>query len=350
MGALVTAFGLAAILLEPPLFFLADRFGKKRFIVGGLAALGLANGLAAAAPSYGWLFLALLLFGPASGLGVGLSQAALVDSDPKRPETWLHRWTLAGALGDLAAPALVGLTLWLGWGWRGAFAVCGALSLLFAVLIATRPFPAPTGGDDAAGDPGWQTALRQALTHRRLLVWAAALVACSLLDEILIVLATLRMTRDLGLAEGQALWVIAALSLGGVVALALTESRSLRRRISTRPLALLVTVCLVSIGAHLAFVLAPSLPWLLALAPVSGAAIALQYPLAKAQLYRALPGRTGTALAVAGLFGPIDLALPVLLGLAADHFGLTLALLLLTLQPTALLAAAAVREPTRRQE
>ena len=63
MGALITAFGLLAIVLEPPLFFLADRFPKRWFVSGGLMTMGGACLLAAVAPSYAWLFVALLLFG-----------------------------------------------------------------------------------------------------------------------------------------------------------------------------------------------------------------------------------------------------------------------------------------------
>ena len=368
MGALVTAFGLLAIAIEPPLFFLADRFSKRYFVCGGLFVLGVASLSAAAAPSYAWLFVSLLLYGPSSGLGVSLSQATVIDLKPGEEERWLTRWTLAGELGDLMTPALVATMLALGSGWRGAFAFCGVVACSQAVVLFSQRSvwlgidsrPAREGAGESAtagasqtvefgdGEIGgeideevggghlpWRESMRLALTNRALLVWSLALVACSLLDEILVVFAMLRMTLDLKLSQNEALFVIACFGVGGIVALLFSE-RVLRRISSLR---LLAVVCFVSLGAHVAFVFATELPQLVVSASISGAAIGLQYPLAKAQLYRALPGRTGTALAVSGLFGPVELVLPVALGLLADHFGLMAALLLLGLQPVCLLAA-----------
>ena len=236
------------------------------------------------------------------------------------------------------------------------------IALLQGGALALQPFPGDRfeaetepntadpslENDEEDAEPSWRDALRLALSNRTLLIWAAALVACSLLDEILVVLAVLRMTGDLALPETHALLVIAVLSGGGVLALLATESRILALATRTNPLRLLVMTCIVSVVAHVCFALSTSLAALLITGLISGAAIALQYPLAKAQLYRAIPGQTGTALAIAGLFGPIDLLLPVAIGFSADRLGLSFALLLLTAQPLALLAAAAVRIPPTR--
>ena len=61
------------------------------------------------------------------------------------------------------------------------------------------------------------------------------------------------------------------------------------------------------------------------------------YPIAMAQAYRALPGYSGTVNAVGHLFLPLTVALPVLLGLVADVFGLTVVLLILAAEPLGLL-------------
>jgi fucose permease len=79
--------------------------------------------------------------------------------------------------------------------------------------------------------------------------------------------------------------------------------------------------------------------WLFA----TGAFAALQYPIAKAQAYRALPGRSGAVNAVLTLFGVIELPLPILIGVVADGFGLGVALAALAIQPLGLLVLIASR-------
>ncbi len=353
MGALITAFGLLALWVEPPLFFLADRYPRRWFVCGGMLALGASCLMAAAAPSYWWLFAALLLFGPASGMGVGLSQATLIDADPGHTERWLTRWTLAGEVGDLATPALVAVMITLGWGWRGAFAACGVLAISQGVALWFQEFPddafarnvsedsgAATETTREAGredeEPNWRQAIGLALSNRALLLWSLALVACALLDEILVVFGVLHMTRDLGFSEPRALLVIAAMSAGGIAGLVASEA--LHDRFP--PLRLLVATCIFTLAALFGFVYSTRLLTLVIWGLLLGLGIALQYPLAKAQLYRTIPGQTGTALAVAGLFGPIDLALPIAVGFVADRAGLVAALLVLGLQPVVLLVVA----------
>jgi fucose permease len=72
------------------------------------------------------------------------------------------------------------------------------------------------------------------------------------------------------------------------------------------------------------------------------------YPLAKAQAYRSLPGQSGTVNAVSSLFSPVTYALPLLLGLVADRWGLGVTLLLLVGEPAGmlLLALAAPGQPS----
>jgi hypothetical protein len=65
------------------------------------------------------------------------------------------------------------------------------------------------------------------------------------------------------------------------------------------------------------------------------------HPLASAQAYRALPGRSGTVNAVGHVFSPITVALPLGLGALADVAGVQVALTLLLLQPLGLAIVAA---------
>jgi hypothetical protein len=76
---------------------------------------------------------------------------------------------------------------------------------------------------------------------------------------------------------------------------------------------------------------------------VLGACAAAHYPLAQAAAYRVLPSSSGTVAALSQLFGPVDLLIPVALGLLADQFGLIFALLGLLVQPLGLIGAACWR-------
>jgi fucose permease len=64
------------------------------------------------------------------------------------------------------------------------------------------------------------------------------------------------------------------------------------------------------------------------------------YPIAKAQVYRELPERSGMVNALTTVFTSVELAVPLLLGLIADRLGLAVAMCLLLLQPLGLLLLA----------
>ena len=75
-----------------------------------------------------------------------------------------------------------------------------------------------------------------------------------------------------------------------------------------------------------------------------GASSAPLYPIAQAQAYRALPGRSGAVNAAASLFAPMSIALPYALGVLADEVALIAALAVLTAQPIGLFIIALVSQ------
>jgi FSR family fosmidomycin resistance protein-like MFS transporter len=67
---------------------------------------------------------------------------------------------------------------------------------------------------------------------------------------------------------------------------------------------------------------------------VLGVGVAGWYPLAQAGAYAALPGRSGTVLAVTQVLGaPVSIGLPVVTGMVAETAGLPACLALLGLAP-----------------
>lgn len=157
IGLLLGVPALLANLIEPAFGVLAD-FGRRRaLILGGGVVFALSLALFAVAGGFWPLLLASVLFYPASGAFVALTQAALMDADPARREQNMARWALAGSVGNVVGPLLIGLAVTLGLGWRPVFALLAALTV--AVLaLAWRSREALAGEGDGDTSPSWRIA------------------------------------------------------------------------------------------------------------------------------------------------------------------------------------------------
>lgn len=339
---------LASFVIEPPLLVFVSRFPGGTALRLGLVGYGLALLLASLANT-AWLFaLAWTLAFAFSGISCANAQAELVDRHPEQGERTLAEWTLAGALGDLATPLLVAAVAAVGCEFRVAWGIAGLAFILWGLIAgresqrrrSTEASSSASLGqaeDDAEGGEralSFRLLWRQARENPELVAWLCGATLCSLMDETLVAFCALWMRERFGSDSALSLGVF-SLMLGGIVGLVILHR--LLERLS--PGWLLLGSC---VGAGLALV-----AWLLAGSPilaalalgVLGACAATHYPLAQAAAYRALPGASRSVAALGQLFGPLDLAIPVVLGLLADRYGLALALLGLLAQPLGLIAA-----------
>jgi MFS family permease len=346
--SLLTGPALLALVLEPIAFVFADRYPRKPFVCGGLLVMAAAAVAAAWAP--GPISLAVLLGVAAVGAGCGvtLAQATLIDARPDQAERTMTRWVAMGLVGDLLAPALMAGAAWATLGWRHALGLVGAIVAVWALALARLPFPAapasPRTGDGepvGEGDGGrrrWADVLRP-----RLLLWLLGVTVCDLLDEILVVFASLHLRDALGAGPVARSLVLGAFVAGGGLGLAVTD-RLLARVPALRLLAVAAAACIAS---YLAW-LATSTLWLSAILMVGvGAATAPLYPIAAAQAYAALPGRSGTVNAVGHVFTPLAMGFPLALGWLADAASPAAALTVLVAQPVVLLVLAVALAPRR---
>jgi fucose permease len=210
--------------------------------------------------------------------------------------------------------------------------VLGAAALGVALHPEAAAIGAGGGDEDDDERAPLLASLRAALGDRVLIAWLFGTALCDLLDEILIVLASLHLRVTLGarpLAQGL---LLAALLGGGMVGLVVVE-RLLARVDERRLLALVALACA---AAYVAWLLAPVLWLSIALAALVGAAASPLYPLAIARAYARAPGRSGVVLAASHLFAPLGLMLPIGLGALADRAGTHAALALLVAQPLGL--------------
>lgn len=348
-GVLLLIPALVALLLEPIIFLAADRWPRRHFVRGGLCAMALSALASALAPGPITLALAVGLVAVSSGTAVALSQATLIDLHPQARERIMTRWALMGELGDLVGPLLLAGLAAVGLGWRAGYAVVAALLAVWA-LASLRPFPQPPGGVSAEPEadepsPGLFASLLVALRDRRLLFWLGAAAFCDLLDEVLVVFASLHLRDRLGAGPTER---AVALTLGTVGAAAgvLYAERLLARHAPMKVLAGFAGACLATYFLWLA---APTW-WLSALGLFFvGATASPLYPITAAQAYAALPGRSGTVNAAGHLFTPLAMALPWVLGRLADRAGTLAALLVLAAEPLVLFAVALAmgRNPRR---
>lgn len=335
---------IVGFVVEPFVFLASDRYPRKWFIGGGLGVMAVSSFAAALAPNAATLAAAIACWYVAAGASASLSQATLVDRAPEHRARTMTRWTLFAAVGDLLAPIAVGGIAALGLTWRANFALVGsALAIWFLAIAASRfPETRAAGDDEPARPPLWQ-ALREALRDRVLVWWLLGIALCDLLDEILVVFASLHVRIELGAGPGWQSAIIAGLVIGGIAGLAVLDRLLARYAEKT----LLVSCSLASAVTYVAWLAAPSLLWSAILMVPVGATSATLYPLAASRAYARCPGRSGVVLAGGHLLTPLGLALPWLLGLVADRAGTLVALALLIVQPLglALLAHASRGEP-----
>jgi fucose permease len=248
--------------------------------------------------------------------------------------------------GDLAAPALIAALGAASIGWRGAYLVVGVVLFAWAVGLTRVRFDtgAPAGGDDEEHAPLFAS-LWLALRNRRLLLWLFGASLCDLLDEILVVFASLHLRDELGAGDVARAVLLGGYTAGAALGLVLTD-RLLRRMDPLRLLAMSGAACA---ALFVVWIAVPAI-WLSALLLFAvGVTAAPLYPITMAQAFAALPGKSGAVQAASHLFTPTSMMLPLLVGWMADRFGTSVALLALAAQPIGLaILALATRRGTAK--
>lgn len=344
LGLLFALPHVFASVLEAPLGLLGDAWDRRRLVHAGGAAFVAGLLLVASSGGFASLLVALLLIFPASGAFVSLSQATLMDAAPEQRELNMARWTLAGAIGVLAGPLFPAASAAAGWGWRGAFlalAAVGAVALALAWPVqAPRTAPARDplvpALADAARD-AWR-----ALRRRDVLRPLALIQLADLMLDVLHGVVALYFVDVAGASAALAALAVVVYTAAGlagevmVIALLARTSGSRYLR-SSVPAALL---------AYIAFLLVDAVGAKLVLLGAVALATAGWYSVLKAGLYRALPERSASVMALESVSGLVGGLLPLGLGLAAERFGLGAAMWLLAAGPLALLIGLLSRSPS----
>jgi len=141
---IVDGYGLAFACLVLTAGVLADRLGRRRVLLAGIAWFGASSALAAFAPSAELLIAARLSMGAGAALLYPTSLALIVQlfSDPHERARAISLWAAVGTSGIVLGP-LVGGALVDRFGWGAPFLIAVPLC---AALLAVAPLLLPAGG------------------------------------------------------------------------------------------------------------------------------------------------------------------------------------------------------------
>lgn len=117
---------------------LADRYGRRPFVLAGLALFLAASVTAAAVPSIGWLVAARLFQAVGACSGMVLARAMVRDCYPRDRAASVMAYVFMGmTVAPMVAPAIGGL-LEEGFGWRAIPALTAAVGAALLAAVAVR--------------------------------------------------------------------------------------------------------------------------------------------------------------------------------------------------------------------
>lgn len=337
IGLLLSLPGIIGAFIEPFIGILGDVWRRRVLIISGGILFTLSLFMTSASISFALLLASFILFFPSSGAFVSLSQASLMDSAPSRHEQNMARWTLAGSLGVLSGPLLLGLFVYFGLGWRGTYAALAAFSVV-CLLMALRYLP-----PDAVSVPSfpsfrglWNGFRAAFLALQRMEVWRWLLLLefADLMGDVLFSYLALYFL-DVGQATGSQAAIAVTIWLAmGLVTDFLFIPYIDRQNDSLRYLR---STAILEVGAFVIFLLVPGfVPKMIAVILVNLLNTGW-YPVLQGRLYSSLPGQSASIMAIGSVTAPLAKFFPFLIGFLADQFGLQTAMWVLILGPVALI-------------
>ena len=336
IGLALSLPGFIANFIEPFIFTLSDMWKRRTVILMGGVFFTISLFLTSLSFSFIFLLSSFMLFNPSSGAFVGLSQANLMDADPARREHNMARWTFAGSLGVVTGPILLAGAAWIGFGWRGTFFGVALFSTLILLIAWTK---IPNEKPHPVSFPRFGDILNQfratfaALKNWSVVRWLILLEFSDLMLDIFYGFLPLYFVDVAGFTPTQAalsvtVWTGVGL-LGDFLLIPVVER--------VKGLDYLRMSVIIELILFPLFLLS-SIPWLkLVIVGLMGFFNAGWYAILKAKLYESMHGQSAAALTldnVSGLFGKL---IPFGIGLAAQAFGLGMAMWLLLAGPIALL-------------
>lgn len=336
IGLALSLPGLLANFIEPFLFILGDVWKRRTIILLGGIFFTISLLLTGMSTTFSILILSLILFNPASGAFVSLSQASLMDFEPSRHEQNMARWTFAGSLGVLFGPLLLGGLALINWGWRPAYWILAFLSILI-LFAAFKRLPRPqTPSNNFPSLRAFLISLQAAfaaLKHRTVLRWLILLEFADLMLDILHGFLALYLVDVMNLsAANAAFFLVVYTGIGLIGDFLLIPFLERVKGLDYLRISVILECILLPL-----FLLS-SIPWLkLTLLGLIGLCVVGWYAILKANLFSSMQGQSGAAQALGSVSGIIGKLIPLGIGLVAQVYGLQTAMWLLLAGPFALI-------------
>ena len=336
-GLLLTIPNTVSSVIEPIFGVLGD-FGHRRLlIVGGGISFAIALLLISVSHQFWSLLAALVLFYPASGAFVSLSQATLMDLQPTRHEQNMARWSLAGSLGNTIAPLMLARAIALNQGWRNVFFTLAALTLCLVSLMCKLSMAEATVSTSVdLPDFSLQKSIRhviRALKRRNVLRWLTLLQFSDLMLDVLRGFLALYFVDVVGASNTQASFAFTIwLGFGFFGDLLLIPLLERVRGIRYLRVSALLVLCL-----YPAFLAIPNITIKIIILGSLGFLNAGWYSILQGQLYTAMLGQSGTVMTLNNLAGLVGGFMPLVLGWLAQQYGLQPTMWLFLAAPIVLL-------------
>jgi FSR family fosmidomycin resistance protein-like MFS transporter len=329
VGILISAPGLFASLVEPSFGLLAATGRQRLIILAGGCAFGASLLFAAVAWGYVPLLVGFAVMGTASGAFVSISQAALMEAEPGREEANMARWVLAGSVGVVLGPITLAAAIFAGFGWRSVFLAFGAA--IIPLVFAARSIGQGATTDRSLGDAIRLT--RGALERLSVLRWLFLVEVADLMGDVLFGFLALYLVDVVHMTPALAAVAVAVWTGAGL----LGDALLVRVLAHTPGVVLLRLSALVALAVYPGFLLPLPLAARLILLGSLGLIHAGWYAIPTGRLYAEVKEGSGVAVALSSAAGLLGQFSPLLIGLAAQRFGLATAMWIPLLAPIALL-------------
>lgn len=336
-GLLLTIPNTVSSVIEPIFGVLGDFGHRQLLILGGGISFAIALLLISLSHHFWSLLAALVLFYPASGAFVSLSQATLMDLEPTRHEPNMARWALAGSLGNVIGPLALAGAIALQQSWRNVFFTLAALTLCLVGLMWKSPMAIATVSTPV-NLPGLsiQKSIRhiiRALKRPNVLRWLTLLQFSDLMLDVLRGFLALYFVDVVRTSDTQAsfaftIWLGFGL-LGDLLLIPLLEQV---RGIEYLRVSAFLVLCL-----YPAFLVIPNITIKIVILGGLGFLNAGWYSILQGQLYTAMLGQSSTVMVLNNLGGLVGGFMPLALGWLAQQYGLQLTMWLFLAAPIILL-------------
>ncbi|KST68500.1 MFS transporter [Mastigocoleus testarum] len=337
VGMLLTIPNIVSSIIEPLAGIWGDIGQRRKLILGGGVAFATALLLISLSHNFPLLLVGFILFYPASGCFVSLSQATLMDIEPTNHEQNMARWEFAGSVGNVIGPLILAVAVALNQSWRSAFFLLAVLTvcLLGIVWKHRRAFATISAHSDQATQDLRKGVINafNALKKPKVVLWLILLQFSDLMLDILGGFLALYFVDSVGANNTQASFAVAVwLGFGLLGDFLLIPLLERIRGLSYLRLSAAIVLCL-----YPAFLLIPNINVKLLILGLLGLFNAGWYSILQGQLYKVMPGQSGTVMTLNNLFGLVGGLIPLGLGLVAQHYGLQNTMWLLFVAPVTLL-------------